>query len=442
MNDYHPNAPGSPGPDIHRTDAEIVRPALDVLSKSSISLSSVDLGVMRMETDLAMEFALRHKREIKIVVEQIKTMALHTDASANRCIYALPRAEKAIIGPSIGLATIVATAWGNCFDRGWWVRTDRNEKVVVCEGMFRDLQTNRTSSATVTRRISGKSGRLYSDDMVAVTIQAATSIAQRNAIFKGVPDPIWRPIYEEALIVVRGTAATLPERRAKMIESFAQFGVSSARVFSAMGVREEREITLDQMVVLRGMYEQLRDEVITADEMFDPRRMTGAAFEAVGNPLADDEGGTDTGAGEPDTSERRTVQGARIEGTDPKPATVAETTQRQEAPGKAASAPEAPAATRQPAGGETERAAPPGATLTPSPASGTSDRPTLRTGADYLVYLAEWAARATTVTALDERFKRERELRSQLARPLTEDELDQAKQIKAEAETRLRSTKQ
>ena len=39
---------------------------------------------------------------------------------------------------------------------------------------------------------------------------------------------------------------------------------------------------------MRGMYQALRDGSTTVEEMFDPRRMTGTAFEKVENPLGEE----------------------------------------------------------------------------------------------------------------------------------------------------------
>jgi hypothetical protein len=400
-----------------RQKQEVIGPT-DALSKSAL-----DVGLLRMELDASMEHALRHRRNMDVVVEQIERMALYNDASANRCIYALPRAEKAIVGPSIGLATIIATAWGNCNDGGWWIRTDRTEKVVVCGGTFFDLQTNRRTGATVTRRISGKSGRIYSDDMIAVTIQAATAIAQRNAILKGVPSPIWRPIYERALVVVRGTEQTLPERRAAMIGAFAQFGIDAKRIFLALGVEKEKDITLDQMVMLRGMYEQLRDEQVTAEEMFDPRRMTGRGFEVVENPLGDQaedltEGMTDDAAEPVQTEAAQSAQTAAG-------SAKAQPAAKQQAPAKD----ELPLNSSAQGPAKTEAKSEPKAEPKPEP----------KPPADAEAYIAHWrtfCASATSAAQVKNQYSAERQLRKN-CEPITSDQHEEITQLKDERMAQL-----
>jgi hypothetical protein len=88
-------------------------------------------------------------------------MACYNEAASEECIYSLPRGGKPIIGPSIGFANVVAQAWGNCTDASRIIYIDRKEKVIVAEGGFHDLETNRKTIAPVQRRIVDKNGRLF-----------------------------------------------------------------------------------------------------------------------------------------------------------------------------------------------------------------------------------------------------------------------------------------
>src|SRR5262245_10558083 len=270
-------------PNKPRFVGEVVGP-LDALSEPVLA---VDLA--RAELDTAITTAHRFPRRIDICVQRIEQMALYDEAAAGRCIYSLPRADKAIIGPSIGFANVLATAWGNCRDGGRLLRIDRAEKLVIAEGAFFDLESNRQTNLTATRRISTSKGLLYSDDMIAIAAQAAISVARRNAILNGVPRPLWWPIYERALIIVRGTVETLSERRDKLIAAFAAYGITPERLAMALGVKERKDITIDHIVMLRGMYEALRDGSESAEDLFDPRRMTSGSFDRVENPLEDEQ---------------------------------------------------------------------------------------------------------------------------------------------------------
>lgn len=248
---------------------------------------AVDLD--RAAIDMQIATAHKYPRTITKVIEMIGTMALYSPDAAENCIYSLPRDGKAIIGPSIGFANVVASSWGNCIDGSRWVATDRREKVVIAEGVFHDLQTNRKVIIAETRRISNKKGGLYNDDMIVTTAKAAGAIARRNAILQIVPRAVWHPIYMEALGVVRGTVETFAENKDKAFKAMTQFGVKPEQILMALGLRGAADLTFEHIPTIRGMYSALRDGSMTVEEMFDPRRMTGTAFDQVDNPLQDEE---------------------------------------------------------------------------------------------------------------------------------------------------------
>src|SRR5690606_22164727 len=105
----------------------------------------------------------------------------------------------------------------------------------------------------VSRRVIDKRGKRYSDDMVVVTGNAASSIALRNAVLKVIPAAIWRPLYLKAREVAVGNSETLSARRTKMLEYFGKLGAPRDRVFALLGVRGEEDITLEHLATLRGL---------------------------------------------------------------------------------------------------------------------------------------------------------------------------------------------
>jgi hypothetical protein len=274
---------GTNGNSSHEDQGDVNLP-MAVMSEQTLA---VDLA--RAEIDTAIATAHKYPRSLDTVIKKIATMSCYNDAAAENCIYSLPRGGKPIIGPSIGFANIVAAAWGNCTDAARIVAIDRKDKVVVAEGGFHDLETNRKTMLPVQRRIVDRQGRLFSDDMIMVTGMAAASIARRNAILNAVPRALWFPIYEQALQIVRGDVETFAERKDKALKAFAQFGVKPEQVYMALGLKGDPDMTLEHIAPMRGMYSALRDGSVSVEEMFDPRRMTGTAFETVTNPLGDED---------------------------------------------------------------------------------------------------------------------------------------------------------
>ena len=476
MNDNARRPDGRPEPPAGETQQAVrgeVIGRTDALREQSLA---VDLA----QLDLNQAIATAHKfpRQLDVVLRKVEQMALYDEAAAERCIYMLPRAGKAIVGPSIGFAHILASAWGNCRDRGEWLRTDRQEKVVVCEGIFMDLETNRTTYAPAVRRIVDSRSQLYSQDMITVTAQAGASIGRRNAILNAVPQTLWRGIYEKALVVVRGTMETLGERRGKLVAAFAGFGIEAKRVFQALGVKGESEITLDHIVMLRGMFEALRDGNVTPEEMFNPRAMINAQFDTVHNPLGGDAGDADEGdetagmgqagaqqtprghsAGSSPAPARETVDAKTGEVTTanegPKPQTtpVADGAKPKGKPGRKSNAEKArlaaeaeaaktgqqprpaaaPAANAPAPAQQTASATPaPAATLAPAQAhaaaSPAGHEPS--NAAEYEAHLKIWLAACTSGPEAEDRWRRkdERDLRGKCS--IIEDDFDRMKRLK------------
>jgi hypothetical protein len=245
-----------------------------------VALTGVDAGLAAaltgIEIDRQIATARRFPRSLKVVTDRIYQMATLDKESAQESVYALPRGKgadrKAIIGPSIRFAEVLAQSFGNCRDAARVVAVNREEMYVEAEGVFHDLETNRATSARIKRPIRDSKGRLYSEDMIIVTGNAACSIAKRNAILGGVPKPLWRRAFEAVLQTNRGDLATLSERRQEAVKAFAFYGVAPDQVFSALGVNGGEDITLDHVVILRGMFAALKNEEATVEQLFPPAR--------------------------------------------------------------------------------------------------------------------------------------------------------------------------
>lgn len=147
--------------------------------------------LVRAEIDMQISTAHQYPRSLTKISRNVLSLVTISAKAAEKCTYALPRGGKPITGPSIRLAEIVASQYGNCRIGARVVHVDRVEKYIEAEGIFHDLETNTATTARVRRRISDRNGKLLNDDMIIVTGNAACSIAKRNAIFGGVPEALW-----------------------------------------------------------------------------------------------------------------------------------------------------------------------------------------------------------------------------------------------------------
>lgn len=218
------------------------------------------------EIDQQIATAKKYPRSLTKFVEQTKGLVAMDEGIAESCIYALPRGGKMIKGPSARFAEIIASQWGNARFGSRTVAESR--KRVTAQGVFHDLERNIAVTIEVERNITDKGGKTFKEDMIAVTGNAAGSIAMRNAILKGIPRVFWQPIYEEAERVLLGNVKTLSSRREAAMLHLGQLGVTPERVFSALGIEGEDDISLGKLALLRQMITAVKEENTTLEEQF------------------------------------------------------------------------------------------------------------------------------------------------------------------------------
>jgi hypothetical protein len=237
----------------------------DIIDVETTSLAQ---QLTKAEIDQQIATAHRFPRSRAMVAEGILELATWSPGAAAECNYALPRGGKSLTGPSIRLAEIIAAEYGNCRVGARVVHVDRFEKYVEAEGVFHDLQKNTATTARVRRRIVDSKGRLFNDDMIIVTGNAACSIAKRNAILAAVPKALWMPAYEAALQVIKGEAKTLTERREGALRALGAFGVTPDMICTALEIEGVLEISLDHMPTLIAWHNALKDQTETVESLF------------------------------------------------------------------------------------------------------------------------------------------------------------------------------
>ncbi len=240
---------------------------LEIIEERPLVDASVIEAVTRSEIDQLIGTARKYPRSIKQAADRMVSLASMDEESAAECIYSLPRAKKPIEGPSIRFAELCSQSFGNCRVASRVTMVDRIEKFVEAEGFFLDAETNVATLARVRRRISGKDGRVYNDDMIVMTSNAAQSIARRNAILAGIPKAVWRRAYAEARMVVMGDHATLSTRRDGALKAFGRFGLTESQVLDVMGLKGVDDIDLERLVPLRGLYASLLNNDVTVEEL-------------------------------------------------------------------------------------------------------------------------------------------------------------------------------
>lgn len=239
-------------------------------------------SLARSEVTTAVDVAKRYPRNVKAFRTRAKTLATASVEVAASCYYRLKRKDKdgqqtTIEGPSIRLAEIVATSWTNlrCSAR----ITHDDGKFIVAQGVAHDLESNLSIGMEVRRRITGRNGNRYSDDMIQTTANAACSMALRNAICAVIPRALILEVMADAKQVAIGDASSLDERRTKMVKAFASMGVDQAQILGRLAKASMGDVDLADVEDLIGIFTAIKDGDSKVDEEFtSPQRVRTSAY--------------------------------------------------------------------------------------------------------------------------------------------------------------------
>lgn len=250
-----------------------------------VQIVQVD-AVERANVDSQVATAKQYPRSIKRSIDNSIVIATMDAETAQSCGYALPRGGKPITGPSVHLAKIIVSNWGNMRTESKVVQI--TDKQIISRGTAWDLETNVASAFEVRRNIVDSKGKRFSDDMITVTGNAANSIAYRNAVFSVIPKAMVDKVYKAAQKYITGDLSDeekLIKRRTDAINYFNdEYGITEAEVIKLCGKHTVQQIKANEIALLLGMVQSLKDGDTTVDELMNPIR---ESKEARNSKLAD-----------------------------------------------------------------------------------------------------------------------------------------------------------
>lgn len=243
-------------------------------------------SIERAQVDVQIATARKYPRTLSKVKERMLSFATLDEETASSCFYTLPARrggdDKPIQGPSVRMAEIALASYQHVKAGSRIINDDG--KFLTAQAVVHDLENNVAVSIEVRRRVTSKSGARYSDDMIAVTGNAACSIALRNAVFRVVPRALITPVYEAAKRVAVGDVKSLTTKRAQIIARLKQMGAKDAAILTAVGADKVEDIDLAKLEVLIGLGTAIKDGEITLETAFP-----GAAPKEEGKPIFKDE---------------------------------------------------------------------------------------------------------------------------------------------------------
>lgn len=240
--------------------------------------------LIRAEIDMQITTAKAYPRNSQGFIAEATAMATIDQKTAESCFYCLFRKDKQgkqseIKGPSIRLAEIAASCWGNFQAAARIVGNDG--KQITAEGVAWDLEKNVKVSMQIKRSImtkgkDGKPGYTYGEDMQTVTSNAACALALRNAILKVIPKAFIDRVYEAAMSFSVGDQKTLATQSANVLNRLSLMGIPQEKVLGFFNKQSSNEITADELRSLIGIGTALKEGMISIDAAFSLDDETGA----------------------------------------------------------------------------------------------------------------------------------------------------------------------
>lgn len=213
-------------------------------------------------------------RDIRQVLKNIlDTVTLDSDI-ASGCFYSVPKGGKdprtgqhnMVNGPSIRLAEICASFWGNMHAGTRFVSNDG--KYITVEGWAWDLQNNFKISVEVTKSIRNKSGYVYSPEMQATAQAAAASIALRNAIFKIIPQVFVDKAYKSCMDLVLHGVVQNKEDGNKYIKRLNEMGIETSKILSYFNIETVDLLAPQHIQEIIGIGTSIKDGYLLVEEAF------------------------------------------------------------------------------------------------------------------------------------------------------------------------------
>lgn len=264
---------------------------IQVAAPTQAELTATIDRAERANIDIQVSTAKQYPRSLSRCINNVVAIATMDKETAQSCGYALPRGGKPITGPSVHLAKIIAQQYGNLrVDAKVVEITDRQ---VVSRGTAWDLENNYAAAFEVRRSIIGKTGNRFSDDMITVTGNAANSIALRNAIFGVVPKSITDKAYQAARHLITGDLSDeekLIKRRDGAIKHFVDtYGITEEEVIKLCGKHTANQIQANEIALLLGFAQALKDGDTTVEELMAPFRQQKTGGKAAKSKFFDEE---------------------------------------------------------------------------------------------------------------------------------------------------------
>lgn len=222
------------------------------------------------------DIAKRYPRDIVAIKKRVLQYATCDRKTAEGCFYVKPVGDgKNAEGKSIRMAELAASCFTNIQFGSRIISIE--EKFVTVQGIAFDMENNITFIVEVKRSIwTDKGRRRYGQNMIETTTKAASAIAVRDAIFKVIPMSMFNQEMEEIKKFATGAVVEEGKKVDPLLVRVQHaafffldtYGVSGDSVLAKVGKKSLGEVTEDDLVVLTGLKQAIKQKESTVEEAF------------------------------------------------------------------------------------------------------------------------------------------------------------------------------
>ena len=222
-------------------------------------------AVARAEIDAQVATAKQYPRDVSQAIARAKGLATINKDTASRMFYSLNQDGESVRGPSVRLAEVFFSVYGNLSCGSKIVEITPSHVVVV--GFAHDMETNCRVASEEIASIITKNGRRYGERMIVTTAKATMAKARRNAILQVIPRVFVDQVMQAAMRVAAGADQPKVDRWRDLAGRFAGQSVTDKQALSLIRRTGFSEMTDDDFASLESCLALIVDGEETIDSL-------------------------------------------------------------------------------------------------------------------------------------------------------------------------------
>jgi len=222
-------------------------------------------SVFDSEISNQIKLAKSNPRVLKECLKEIEFLSQMNLETALSFFYTIFDKDKPLIGVSVSFAEIIVSSWGNV--RAGARIVSKTDKMINIQGYIYDLEKNIFMSTEVLEPLTDKNGKPFKNDLITARINAASSIAFRNAVFKAIPSAIFSVTIKNIKdFIMKSLDKNLVN---VAIEFFNKYNISEKQLVDKLKIPTFDNITQEKLFILHGMINAIQEGDTSIENLFN-----------------------------------------------------------------------------------------------------------------------------------------------------------------------------